>query len=309
MHEGFRIRGLTAAAATSAFRKRFGGGVVASSRSSSTLCSSQQRQRGVANTKTTAAQAPSSLLSVGQQSHHPPLSLSVPPANCSYFSSTSSSSSSDERLELYSILTREHAEEVESDSTLIPTELDELKNSLQSDHNWKIVDDGAVTKMYRTADDDNKNKVMLSFHCQDTVEISDGDYVDDEDHELIGETDEEAAGPVRFTVTVTKAGGKTLAFTCLSEDATVRIQSVSILADVSPDAFHTKSGGVLDSYQYQGPEFNELAEDLQEAFHTYLMSEYDIGITEDVASFVSMYTDYREQMEYVKFLDDAKSIL
>jgi len=37
--------------------------------------------------------------------------------------------------------------------------------------------------------------------------------------------------------------------------------------------------------------------------------EDEVGINEDVATFISMTADFREQQEYVKFLDDSMSIL
>jgi len=214
------------------------------------------------------------------------------------FSSTRPFSSS--ASDLAEILERELAEEVEGGDDGMPAELATLKQNLQEQQAWKIVDDGAVTKMYRTLADTG-SKVQLTFHCQDTVEVLDGggDVVD----EGLGDEIEEEAGPVRFTVTVAKAG-RTLVFTCLSEDAAARIQSVATTA--TADDVDSKSFGV-DGYQYQGPEFSELAEDLQDAFHAFL--EDDVSVNEDVASFVSMYSDYREQVEYVKFLEDAKSVL
>ena len=104
-------------------------------------------------------------------------------------------------------------------------------------------------------------------------------------------------------------------FTCLSEFAMPKIQGVAVATSEDVEAIHgTKrspsagggSGGV-DAYQYQGPEFEELAEDLKDAFHTYL--EEEVGISEDMASFISMYSDFCEQIEYVGFLEDAKNIV
>ena len=67
-----------------------------------------------------------------------------------------------------------------------------------------------------------------------------------------------------------------------------------------------KTSGIAETL-YQGPDFTELAEDLQDAFHTYL--EEEVGVNKDVAAFISMYTDYKEQCQYVQFLEDAQNIL
>jgi len=193
----------------------------------------------------------------------------------------------------------------------MPPDLLELKGSLESgddEGGWKIVDDGAITRLYRSTS--SGAKVQLSFHCQDTVE-----YMDEQQEILeelgipeegAGSGEEEEAAPVRFTVTVSKAG-KALVMNCLSENASAKVQGVAVTASQNVDDVHVKSGGWIDKAQYQGPEFEELAEDLQESFHTYL--EEEVGVSENVAAFVSMYADYREQVEYVNFLAETKSIL
>ncbi|GAX23666.1 hypothetical protein FisN_12Hh240 [Fistulifera solaris] len=202
--------------------------------------------------------------------------------------------SGEARQTLVDILGREHAEEIENESTTMPEDLGSLKKTLENEHGWKIVDDGAMTKLYRTI---GSSKVQVTFHCQDAVEMDDEE---DFDEEAI-----EAAAPVRFTVTVTKAG-KTLAMTCITtEDLSVSIQNIVNTSDQQAETMLREN--VIPSDVYQGPEFVELAEDLQDAFHNYLIE--DVGIGSDFVSFVSMYCDFKEQTEYVNFLEDTKAIL
>ena len=219
--------------------------------------------------------------------------LRSPPIRRNYVVSRTLSSASEHLSE---VLTREHAEEMEDEATTtMPLDLQELKEKLEQV--WKIVDDGATTRLFRTV---GATKVQIGFHCQDTVEVVDEEgsgYGDD------GEEDEEAA-PIRFTLTTTKAG-KTLVLTCLSQDATPIIHGAAV---TSEDVENVQAkGGAVDYSQFQGPEFSELAEDLQEAFLVYIQK--DVGVTEDVASFISMYADFREQQQYVQFLEETKRIL
>lgn len=194
---------------------------------------------------------------------------------------------------LTDLLTREHTEEVDNKTTEMPPDLVDLKTVLEQEEGWKIVDDGAMTKLYRTLES-NASKIHVTFHCQDTVE---DDYVDEEE---VMEDDEEPAVPIRFHVSISKAG-KTLAMTCLTtEDLAASIQSVAVTSQLQDDYLVAAS-------DYQGPEFTELAEDLQEAFHNYLIDE--VGVSENLISFLSMYCDFKEQTMYVKFLSDAKSLL
>jgi hypothetical protein len=204
--------------------------------------------------------------------------------------------SSDAKTNLVDILTREaKEEEVESENLEMPQPLKDLKKELEVD--WKITEDAANTQLFLKS-----SKVQVSFHCQDAVESMDDIFQEEEETEE--EEEEESPHAIRFTVTQSKAG-KTLVISCLSESGEVKIESVTTTT-ASPDAVHAAQG-VLEKDQYQGAEFTELAEDLQEAVAVYL--EDELLVTGDLAAFVSMQCDYKEQVNYVQFLKDCKSII
>ena len=203
----------------------------------------------------------------------------------------SSSPSSNAKQILLDILAREEVEEKESGNVAVPDDLRTIQKSLEAD--WRIVDEGAMTQLFL-----KQKKVQISFHCQDTVEAFQDD-VDDEEAD-----EEELVNPVRFTVTVAKAG-KTLVFQCLSEYGEVKVESVATTS-LAPDVVHANQG-ILAKTDYQGPEFVELAEDLQDAVGDYL--EEECHVNADVATFVAMYSDFKEQSQYVQFLKDVQSII
>lgn len=206
---------------------------------------------------------------------------------------------------LVDMLNREHTEEIENNSTESPEALKDLHHMLTEEKGWKIVtdDDSAMTKLYKTVD---AVKVQLCFHCQDATErmaeheedMGDPDNADDAQAE-----DEEPAS-VRCTISATK-GGKTLFIVCIAQDSTIRIQSTAMAGAVTDiDALHASG---VNPNLYQGPEFTELAEDLQDAFHAYV--EDYLGVNTDVAAYVAMQFDYKEQCQYVKFLNETKNLL
>ena len=213
-------------------------------------------------------------------------------------SSIPSNRSFSSKATLLDILSREENEEVETGNVEMPQDLLALRETIQE--SWKIVENGASTTLYKI--DGGINKIQVSFHCQDTLEVVDEgaeEYDDDEEEE------EEPPAPVRFAVTVTKAG-KSLNFLCFSEYGEVKIEGVSTKTSVSAEFAH-EYPGTLPKIEYQGPDFTELAEDLQEAFADYLDEE--CGVNEDVAAFVAMSADHREEINYVDFLKQAQSIL
>jgi complement component 1 Q subcomponent-binding protein len=195
---------------------------------------------------------------------------------------------------LLDILHREHEEELANASAEMPDELNALYKLVVESRDWKIVEEGATTRLLQTMD---ARKVQVVFHCQDTVEEEEAYEEEDIEHD----EEEETAPVFRFTVTVTKSGN-TMVFVCLSKDAQCTIESVNM---TKTDVSELDNG--VPPVEYQGPEFYELAADLQDAFDQFLSEE--IGIDQDVAAFIPMFADYKEQTQYVQFLDEAKHIL
>lgn len=190
---------------------------------------------------------------------------------------------------LSEILAKELQEEIDEQRDTMPEDLKELKSTIEQD--WKIVDDGALTRLVRSI---GGSKVVLTFHCQDTVEGLEEQYID--------EVDEEPAVPFRFEILVSKAGN-TLVLNCISNAGVTTVDG----AAMTSDSIESLQSDGLNKNQYQGPEFSELSEELQNAFQEYVFES--IGVNDDVGAFVSMYADYKEQVEYIGFLKSAVKVL
>lgn len=237
-------------------------------------------------------------------------------------------SSADAATELGSILQREINEEEEAapPGGGLPEELAALDADVRS--RWTVVEGisgtggaaggeagrGATMRMFRKEGGSKGAKIGIVFHCQDTED----DAKFDEDQFLAqhGGTDsadmdyedEEAAQAVRFGVTVSK-GGKTVVMQCRSNnEGTVDVES-AMVRDGDAEGVLTALAGKENMHAalYQGPDFTELTEDLQEAFRNYVVKE--CGVDENVAAYIAMYSDNREQEEYVSWMRTAIDIL
>lgn len=197
-------------------------------------------------------------------------------------------------------MAREEQEEEDTGNLEMPSELSDLKKTIEE--SWKIVEDGATTNFF-LIESSSSNKIQVSFHCQDTLEVEEPEY--DDSIEDDGEDDEEPSSPVRFTVTVAKAG-KSLNFACFSEFGQVKIEGVSTTGSSTAEYVH-ENQGTLPKIEYQGPDFTELAEDLQEGLTEYLDEE--CAVNSDMAAFIAMFADYKEEIQYVNFLKQAQSIV
>ena len=219
------------------------------------------------------------------------------------------------QTELSDILTRELAEEESNGSSVMPENLAELKSQIEE--SWRIVDgdglggdassSGIVKLFKKEALEGSGSKVAIAFHCQDTIpsEEEGGGSLFDSMTEGSGddEEEEEEAVAVRFTVMISRAG-KTMVYTCLSEDAVTNVERVAM---VDGDDIEDLITNNVDPKQYQGPEFSELAEDLQQSLCEYI--DEVAGVDTDVASFIAMYADYKEQSEYVDWLSKVKGMV
>jgi Mitochondrial glycoprotein len=205
------------------------------------------------------------------------------------------------------VLQKEHNEEIHEGGTEMGQEVKDLLEVVNK-NGWKIVEDAGCTTMHRNLD---TMKIRVSFHCQDLV-YEEEDHVNENEQEEEGdipaEEEElgEPPGSLRFTATATSTTtGKTLIFQCTSEIGAARIDAVSVgdgEADI--DKLHTEDA---DYNEYVGPAFAELDEKLKEEFQRYL--ELDVGIDSDMATFMNAYADYREQQQYVKFLEECQKVL
>jgi len=221
---------------------------------------------------------------------------------------------------LGSILQREINEEEEAAAEFggqMPPDLAELHSDIAA--KWTILEgisgigsggetgSGATVRLFRKSPGSNGAKIGVVVHCQDTEE----DIPFDEEEFLSGEegeSEEEPSQAVRFGVTVSKAG-KTVVLQCrCGGDGEISVESATVRDGESEGVLTALAGGEnLNAALYQGPEFSELAEDLQESFQEYVVKE--CGIDQDVAAFISMYADYREQVEYVTWMKTAVDIL
>ena len=227
--------------------------------------------------------------------------------------------------EIGSILQREINEETEAAADYdgkLPPELAELDSEIRS--KWTVIEgisgiggaggeigSGATMRMFRKEAGSKGAKIGIVFHCQDTeedVKFEENELYEDQREDEEEDEDEEPPQAVRFGVTVSK-GGKTVVLQCRSgADGDVNVETVMVRdGDAESVLAALASGESMHAALYQGPEFTELAEDLQQSFEKYVVEE--CGVDENVAAYISMYSDYREQEEYVSWMNAAIDIL
>jgi len=186
------------------------------------------------------------------------------------------------------VLRRELKHDLDSGSLEMPEDLAEIKSILEE--RFTIHDTPGLAKVKLVSS--NGPGVIVEFDIRDSLDPEMFDTSEDEEKEE-GDTGEETV-TVGFMATIEK-GDKTMRFRCSASEQ-VTIEAVEIVA--------TGLSADDEAKFFVGPAFEELDQELQDAFHEYLAAQ---GVDDMVANFVAMYADFKEQQEYTKWLADAEA--
>ncbi|KAL9226630.1 hypothetical protein vseg_002419 [Gypsophila vaccaria] len=156
---------------------------------------------------------------------------------------------------------------------------------------------------FRIEDNPGEQTVTLSREYDGetiTVEVSVPNLVTGEEDEGGDEDDDEEQptdSSVPLLVTIIKKDGNSpyLEFDCTAFPDEVRINGLSL-----------KNPETEDQLAYEGPDFLDLDENLQKAFHKYLEIR---GIKPITTNFLHEYMIEKDNKEYVKWLKDVKKFI
>ncbi|KAK4124602.1 mitochondrial glycoprotein [Parathielavia appendiculata] len=117
---------------------------------------------------------------------------------------------------------------------------------------------------------------------------------------------DEAAVPVRLNVVIEKPNKGALNVEALAQDGAIVVENLYYYAD--PKLAHSSDANAVHAAQdtYPGPPFGSLDEDLQILMERYLEER---GVTQQLALFAPDYMDYKEQKEYVAWLQNVKGFI
>jgi complement component 1 Q subcomponent-binding protein len=99
----------------------------------------------------------------------------------------------------------------------------------------------------------------------------------------------------------------TLTFYASTEaDDSLFINDIEFSADSAAATADTADAEHERRVKYAGPKYADLDEKLQEGFSEYLDER---GIDENLVAFISEYSDWKEQKEYVKWLEAVQKFV
>ncbi|CAG8670665.1 16704_t:CDS:2 [Funneliformis mosseae] len=186
-----------------------------------------------------------------------------------------------------------------------------IKNFLAKNP-FKIEDKPGINEVALTRTFGNE-KIRLLFDIntadQQTEPLSfpgDEDEVEAEsenaptEEETDDENEDEQSLPVRCSITIEKTGKGALTFESIIADGVFLINYVSYYRDANLANEWTAEADWKRRGFYPGPQFETLDNDVQVLFEKYLEER---GVNTAVAVFIPNYVEYKEQKEYMSWLE------
>lgn len=187
-----------------------------------------------------------------------------------------------------------------SDETLLRVIKSEIKCAEESDDHDQdeVVPDGFPFKIQ---DNPGEQTISLTREYQGetiNVEVQMPDLVTGEDDDDIADADAEKSNQssIPLIVRVSKSRGPCLEFTCTAFPDEISIDSLSVKDPESSE----------DQIAYEGPDFSDLDENLQRAFHKYLEVR---GIKPNTTNFLHEYMINKDSREYLMWLKNLEKFV
>ncbi|KAL1806160.1 hypothetical protein ACET3Z_029228 [Daucus carota] len=188
-----------------------------------------------------------------------------------------------------------------SDQTLVKVIDAEIVCAEESDENPEVIE-APEGFPFKIEDIPGQQTINLSRKYQDetiTVEVHMPDLVtgedDNEDDDDVDD-DKPAQSHVPLVVKVAKSHKFILEFNCTAYPDEISIDSMSV----------KKPDSAEDEIPYEGPDFSDLDENLQKAFHKYLEIR---GIKPSTTNFLHEYMINKDSREYMMWLKNLKNFV
>ncbi|CUA76794.1 Mitochondrial acidic protein mam33 [Rhizoctonia solani] len=113
--------------------------------------------------------------------------------------------------------------------------------------------------------------------------------------------------PIRCSIVISKGSDQgALSIDALAQDGAIVVDNISFYKDAKLATELTSEADWKRRGLYIGPQFDHLDTNVQEEFERYLDER---GIGADLALFIPDYSEYKEQKEYIKWLQNVKSFI
>lgn len=180
--------------------------------------------------------------------------------------------------------------------------LPEFLKDFQAQGIWTIEDTPGLDEITLSRQFGNEN-IRLIFSIADISPAE--DEFNPEEGEESG--NDSVSYPVRASMSITKSnGGGALSIDLMAQDGHFILDNISFYDDAKIGTELSAEADWKRRGLYIGPQFDTLEPALQDEFETFLQER---GVNEAIALFIPQYAEYKEQKEYVKWLNKVKGFV
>jgi len=151
--------------------------------------------------------------------------------------------------------------------------------------------------------------IRLMFSIADIQDAEEHEEFDEgQENEEEGQDEEQIETyPIRVSFSITKATAPgAINVDTMCQEGGFVVDNISYYPDAKMGTDLTAEADWKRRGMYLGPQFDTLDVSVQEEFEKYMGER---GISESLAMFIPEYAEYKEQKEYVKWLENVKSFV
>jgi complement component 1 Q subcomponent-binding protein len=185
--------------------------------------------------------------------------------------------------------------------------MDEDPDSMQDSSLMDEMDDPAdIPESAQSGGANTKGSISQGRRSDGNIRVAPEDRIAPADREELDDEHDveepEPSFPAHLSISVERPGKGVLEIDAVAQDGLMVIENVNFVKDKKL----LEPGNVELANTYTGPPFGNLDEDLQVLFEKYLDER---GINTTMALFVPEYIDFKEQKEYLGWLNGVKNFV
>ncbi|KAG9313354.1 putative regulatory protein suaprga1 [Chiua virens] len=197
------------------------------------------------------------------------------------------------------------AEELKYEKEGAEAEEPEFLKTFKGQGLWTV---GSVVAMIDWVDSCNHGtgSIRLMFSIADIQNMEEESEFD-QDSEEGGDEGHAQSYPIRVSFSVSKDNAKgSLNIDTMCQEGAFLVDNISFYPDAKLGTELTAEADWKRRGLFIGPQFDTLDVAVQEEFEKWLNER---GVNESLATFVPEYSEYKEQKEYVRWLENVKSFV
>lgn len=178
--------------------------------------------------------------------------------------------------------------------------MDAMDEDEEMDEDGALADeDGDLTeeRPRRTINQSGTKGGSVDVMAEDSIAPADEQR---QDEDAMDDEHEPSGFPAHLNITITKPGKGAVQITATADDGMIEVEDVFYFPNAELAEPDTAEKMHARQHVYAGPPFGNLDSDLQAMLERYLDER---GVNSQLATFVPDYIDYKEQREYVRWLE------